>query len=140
MAKRPLSQTLIAALGVALLCLSQLALSSKDFYKWEDEDGVTHYSAHPSKDHASSKVRATNIKGSETSSAAATEDSAKPATQATEELPKDPQRCAQAKKNLKTLQEKSRVRIKEGDDYRYLAPEEVAEQIKTAQQIIKEEC
>ncbi len=134
-----ISRLLSSALCLSLLLFSHSSLSSKDFYKWEDENGVVHYSAHPPKDKPNTKVRTTNIYG-ETADELSSKEEKTQANTAEEEFPKDPKRCAAARKNLDTLKNKARIRIKDGDDYRYLAPEEIKEQLKTAQEIIKQDC
>lgn len=131
----------LLGLGLTLMCLSSNSLA-KDFYRWQDADGVTHYSAQPSKEYKSVKVRASNIRDGEAAehdSADNTDektaaDSAQPVDE------KDPERCTAAQQNRKTLEENSRIRIKDGDEYRYLTPEEIQQQIDTAEQIIAEEC
>lgn len=137
----------LLGLGITLMCLSSNTLS-KDFYKWQDAEGVTHYSSQPSKEHKSVKVRASNIRDTETetpapsSEQATSQDSGETsaATAATEEHVKDPERCASAQANRKTLEENSRIRMMDGGEYRYLTPDEIQQQKNTADQIIAEEC
>ena len=125
----------------AFLAFGSSVFAAKDFYKWEDENGVIHYSAHPPKDRPNTKVRTTNIYGE-----AAPQGEKSAAEKAIEEKqmealpPKDAKRCAAARKNLQTLQAKRRIRIKDGDDYRFLSQEEIDDQLKTVQEIIKQEC
>lgn len=141
MSKTLLNRLLPVVLSLSLCALSSASHSSKDFYKWEDENGVVHYSAHPPKDKtkANTKVRTTNIYGEPAPTGPSVAEKTVAET-AEQELPKDPKRCAAAKKNLKTLTEKSRIRIKDGDDYRFLTPSEIGEKTKTAREIIKQEC
>ncbi len=139
MSKTLLNRLLPVVLSLSLCALSSPSHSSKDFYKWEDENGVVHYSAHPPKDKANTKVRTTNIYGEAAPSGPSTAEKVI-AESAEQAPPKDPKRCAAAKKNLKTLTEKSRIRIKEGDDYRFLTPAEIGDKTKTAREIIKQEC
>lgn len=143
----------LLGLGITLMCLSNPTLS-KDFYKWQDAEGVTHYSSQPSKEYKSVKVRASNIKDSattdsdspaETGNNANNSDStaAEPAaanTPASAEHTKDPERCAVARQNRKTMEENSRIRMKDGDEYRYLTPEEIQQQKDTTDEIIAQEC
>lgn len=134
-----ISRLLSSALCLSLLLFSHSSLSSKDFYKWEDENGVVHYSAHPPKDKPNTKVRTTNIYGDPASEIPQKE--SKAATQVAEqEASKDPERCAAARKNLETMKNNARIKIKEGDSYRFLGPEEVEKQMKTAREIIKQDC
>jgi len=134
-----ISRLVAGTLCLSLLLFSHSSLSSKDFYKWEDENGVVHYSAHPPKDKPNTKVRTTNIYG-ETAQESSPKGENSAANTEEEAFPKDPKRCTAARKNLDTLKNKARIRIKDGDDYRYLAPEEIKEQLRTAQEIIKEDC
>ncbi|GAB3111790.1 DUF4124 domain-containing protein [Aestuariicella hydrocarbonica] len=139
----PYRSLTLVALGFTLTCLSGQALS-KDFYKWEDAAGVTHYSAQPPKDRPSIKVRATNIRDTasapQSSNAPADKKAAAANTAAPAAYQKDPERCAAAQKNLKTMQEHARIRIKEGDEYRYLTPEEISEHLSNAQAVVAEDC
>ncbi len=134
-----LSRLIPVVLSLSLCVLSSGAQSSKDFYKWEDENGVVHYSAHPPKDKDNTKVRTTNIYGEPAPTGPTSAEKA--ITENTESVPaKDAKRCAIARKNLKTLKEKSRVKIKDGDGYRVLTPKEMSEKIEMAKKIIKQEC
>ncbi|MGH1372604.1 MAG: DUF4124 domain-containing protein [Cellvibrionaceae bacterium] len=140
MSKTLLNRLLPVVLSLSLCALSSPGHSSKDFYKWEDENGVVHYSAHPPKDKANTKVRTTNIYGEAAPTGPSAAEKAIAENTKEEVVPKDPKRCAAARKNLKTLTEKSRIRIKEGDDYRFLTPAEIGDKTKTAREIIKQEC
>lgn len=137
----------LLGLGITLMCLSNLTLS-KEFYKWEDAAGVTHYSSQPSKDYKSVKIRASNIKDSDTPPAAPVSDTTQsenpaadnPTTDRTAQHTKDPERCATAQQNRKTLTDNARIRMKDGEEFRYLTPAEIQQQKDTADQIIAEEC
>jgi len=136
------------AISIGLLCLPVLFISSnassKDFYKWQDDEGITHYSAHPPRnERAAQKVRATNITGTVAAPKPADVRGEEAETAATEQAApskKDSKRCAVAQKNLKTLQERARVRIKEGESFRYLTPEEKEDMTKSTREQIKEAC
>ncbi len=135
----------LLALTTTLMCLSGPASSAKEFYKWQDEKGVTHYSSAPPKDVKAVKVRATNLHGegaaSDSEEEASSDNSAANDSQsAAAEPARDPERCAQAQKNLKTMEENARIRIKEGDEYRYLSVEEIEQQKSTMREIIDTEC
>ncbi len=134
-----IARLLSSALCLSLFLFSHSSLSSKDFYKWEDENGVVHYSAHPPKDKPNTKVRTTNIYGEPVAEKPKKE--SKTVAKATEEeFPKDPERCAAARKNLKTMKNNARIKVKEGDSFRFLGPEEVEQQMNTAREIIKQDC
>lgn len=135
---------------LALLTLFLVAFSgsaiSKDFYRWKDAEGVTHYSEKPPRDASATKVRATNTKmpadGYSPSSPKPTEKAQESTAAASaNDKERNAQRCEAAQKNAKTLQEKNRIRIKDDNgEYRYLDQNEIAEKLKMARQIIDEEC
>ena len=132
---------------MVFLCTLSAATLSKDFYRWKDSEGVTHYSSVPPKEGDSTKVRATNTKApvdgyspanSKEPDSAASAEAAPPSA---EQQEKARQLCEAAKKNAKTLQEKNRIRIKDDQgEYRYLDTNEIAQKLKTAQKIIEQEC
>lgn len=142
MALRHRFLTLIG-LGFTLACLSGQTLA-KEFYKWQDEEGVTHYSSQPSKTYKSVKVHASNIKGdpevASSTNSRQNENQVQGNSADAEAYQKDPERCAAAQKNKATLENNNRVRIKEGDDYRYLTPEEVQKHMDMAMQAIANDC
>ncbi len=144
----PLWLHLIALLTI--MWITPTTHASKDFYKWQDENGVTHYSAHPpskkqTKQEAT-KVRATNLDYDappQTSSDAKAEAKNKAKTgipPITQE--KSPELCEVAKKNLKVISENARIRVKDGDkgEYRYLTPEEIQSRKADAQKQVDENC
>ncbi len=134
-----ISRLVAGTLCLSLLLFSHSSLSSKDFYKWEDENGVVHYSAHPPKDKPNTKVRTTNIYG-DPAAAPPKKELEAVASASEEELPKDPERCAAARKNLETMKNNARIKVKEGDSFRFLGPEEIEKQMNTAREIIKQDC
>lgn len=137
----------VAAL-VTSLCLlaSNSTYAAKSYYKWVDENGVTHYSAHPPGERKSTKVRTTNLKPNSNSTAASqttpnsssNEDTA--ASPEEEEPKKDPALCKQARENLKIMEENSRIKVKDGDDYRFLADDEIKKRKQEANKIVKDHC
>ena len=142
-----LCRQLAAILTLAML-MSMPAMA-KDFYRWKDDAGVTHYSEIPPKDYPSVKVRASNIRvevddsgDAATTAETGTKTTDEPAAESTSAADpvKDPERCAIAQRNVETLKTNSRVRIKEDGEFRYLTPEEMAENLRVAQQIVDEEC
>ncbi|MBR9910472.1 MAG: DUF4124 domain-containing protein [Gammaproteobacteria bacterium] len=151
MIARVLRRGMPLAISAALLISWGQQASSKEYYRWQDDEGITHYSAHPPKDRVATKVRATNTQ-IEVRDNQAPPAPAQNADQDSEAAPdnaqqtaaakpvSDPQRCEAARKNIKTLQEKSRIRIKDNGEYRFLTPEEMAEKLRIAQHIIDEEC
>lgn len=119
---------LIAALAV--LATAPMAHADK-FYKWVDEDGVTHYGATPPEDGDTEEVRTYNsassdqaqsIKRLEQSRQAAEAERARQEREQQEarrekEEPDEvlKERCAQYRENLKTLQDRPIVRTRNPD-------------------------
>lgn len=148
----------IACMSFFLFCTS-LAMSpsavSKDFYRWTDANGTTHYTLHPPKGKESEKVhtmggksKSFNSKPSATAAAKPEEPTEQAVDSEPEETPPDtPQQiaqkkenCERAKNNIKALQEKARVRIKDGDNYRFLGEDEVKKQIIKSKEAVKKFC
>lgn len=137
------------------LCLASLAsgsqVSAAKVYKWVDDDGVTHFSAHPPKNTQTTVIKPKTGHsepvhyGSDGAVITPKEAGAAVAQQqADEELAqslKDPTRCAAARKNLTTLENFGRVKVKgDNGELHYLTPEEQQEKIKATQQAINESC
>jgi hypothetical protein len=151
-----------AIIGMSVfLFFSSLAISitaeSKDFFRWTDENGSTHYTLHPPKGHESEKIRTSIGKSirkanktsatSPNSNTEAKEGKSDEESTPEETAPDTPEMIAQKKANceraninLKALQEQARVRVKDGDNYRYLDQTEVKEQIKNSKQAVKDYC
>ncbi|UTA48845.1 DUF4124 domain-containing protein [Simiduia sp. 21SJ11W-1] len=130
------------------------AVTAKEFYKWVDDDGVTHYTVTAPKDRPSTRVH-TRIGGSgdksktgaipasrampgdETGSAP----KARASQSAAQGQPVDPQRCEIAKSNISTLQNNARIRVTESDgSIRYLSEAERNEKMAEAEAAIRESC
>ncbi len=136
---------LLVATALTLL-INHQTFASKDFYKWEDENGTIHYSGQPPRDkEEATVVRTTNIHGTEpsnTNSANNKPDTPKKAVASTQARTKSPERCQWAKKTLQILQESPRIRIHEegAEDSRLITQEEQAERKKEAQKAITDHC
>lgn len=136
-----------ACIGTLLLCGLSNAYASKNFYKWVDEKGVTHYSAHPpakAQDEAT-KVRTTNLKADEPVPAETGKDdtpAATPPLQGTVVRDKSPELCKQARQNLKAFEENARLRLKDEKtgEMRYLTPDEIQAQKDLANKQVKDNC
>lgn len=147
MIHKPARMTLLGGLALSALILCAPA-SAKDFYKWKDDNGVTHYSAHPPKDKSAQTVRATNITGEAPTTPASKPNNAEssapkeaaPAEEIAQKPIKDPEICKSARKNLKTLKENGRVKVQDGDSYRYLGEKEHQDKIKEMNKLIKTNC
>lgn len=135
---------LVTILSIALLSSPSLAAN---YFKWTDENGVTHYSARKPVGHEAEVVRisaagrsaqqeesqqSTQPAGAQTAGASrATESSAH----------KDEERCNWARTTLETLRNNHRVRVQEDNgELRYLTEEEKAEQHLEAEKAVEEAC
>jgi Domain of unknown function (DUF4124) len=114
-------------LGSALLILASASSAAK-FYKWVDDNGVTHYGANPPQGVASTEINtranASSDQGRElealNAKRSARQDAKEDAAQAAKEeerLKSEPddvaqERCEQHRKNLETLKNKPIVRSK----------------------------
>lgn len=144
----------------SVIIASTLALSTNiqagKFYKWEDENGVTHYTETPPPNAQSTTVRTQgkDPKNAEQAKAKLTEQrnalteaiadknaAGKKSTVEAENEKIKKGNCETAKNNLKMLEEHSRIREK-GEDGEYIAIGEEKRQarIKTAKERIKEFC
>lgn len=139
---------LCGQLGLAALLIagSIHPAVGREFFRWVDDEGVTHYSAQPPRDRPAVKVHASNtqVEVDDQPDTAASDDQGQADTAAGSEAiavaQKDPERCAAALKNIKTLTERPRIRIKENGEYRYLTADEVADKLRMAEQVRDEEC
>ncbi|MES2824085.1 MAG: DUF4124 domain-containing protein [Pseudomonadota bacterium] len=110
-------------------------------YKWTDAKGVTHYSQHPAANvkneviipktgHSDPVTPTASASTANTNSSAAAKASLK-----------DPERCANARKNLDTLKTFARIKVKEENgEFRYLTPDEQKQKIGEANKAIEESC
>lgn len=159
MAKKIVS---LSALSLTLLSLilglgSAQALAQK-YYKWVDEEGVTHYSVHPPQNAEAEalKIKSTppsakeesnsNILDSEGSSEQGKDELEEKAKLSPEELAeikrKDKENCEIARKNLYTLKNRARVVTidEKTNEHHYLSEEEKAERLAESEQAIKDFC
>ena len=138
--KRPFFSKLLALIAITVaLCSSATA---GQYYRWTDENGVTHYTDKPPANRETKTVNTSNVHGTTPTSTPATEEAE--ASEETVEAPpvreKSPERCAIARQNLKSISENARVRIKENGEFRYLNEKEVNAKRQEARQTIKEDC
>ncbi len=135
--------TLLFTVLVGTLGTSQ-TVEAESFYKWTDDEGTIHYTRTPPKGRNAEKIN-TQTKTSKpvNYNTAGDEGKTTPATQTTvkAEITKDPALCGQARKNLNTLRNSSRVRTTtpEGEK-RYLTPDELKEKKLEMQKTIDENC
>ncbi len=156
MIKQSFSATLIAALAV-LLALPATAASST-YYRWKDDQGNLVMSDRPPADSSiefetvgpdGSLRRAPAADGGGTASSRGAGGSATPAREAGEaeaaapssSPPPDPELCAKARANLRTLESAARIRM-QGDDgeMRFLDDEEREAQRQEALRAIEAHC
>ena len=138
-----LIRSTLTALSLAALffTLTINVASADDYFKWVDDQGVTHYSEKPPKN----KV---TIKGSTQTghSAPITYNPVKtvetlPAPAKKPQNLKDPLRCKAAKSNLESIRNSSRIKVKgENGEFRYLSQDAIAKRKKEAIKAAKESC
>lgn len=131
-------------LMLALLALSSTGHAAEKIYRWVDDEGVTHFTAHPPKNRESDLVRVQTghsdpVEAPETSPENEPA-SANPTNTANEQSLKNPERCSVARKNLKVLQTSARVQIQEEGEIRYLDEAEQEARAEEARQAIAESC
>ncbi len=115
------------------------------YYKWVDDQNITHYGKRPPADRESTEVHTSGLRSAPAPapSTSAKEEAGKPGNIKTAEgkLIKDPEVCKRARTNLKTLQESALIRQKdEYGDVRVLSEEEKASEINRAKDAIKLNC
>ena len=112
-------------------------------YKWTDNKGVTHYSQHPA---ANVKNEVIIPKTGHSDPVTQTAPTSTPAVNTnssadTKASLKDPERCANARKNLDTLKTFARIKVKgDNGEYRYLTPDEQKQKMNEANKAIEESC
>jgi hypothetical protein len=136
---------LLASILLPLLCNAEV-------YKWTDENGAIHYSDIKPNKGSSEKL---NIKTNNPSQERASPQSSAQALdqQKSKELQAQAERlksetqnreqnsqCENARDNLKTLQENSRIKINENGDIRFLTPEEIEQKKQSYIKLISEQC
>lgn len=131
-------------LMLAMLALSGAAPAAEKIYRWVDDEGVTHFTAHPPKNRESEVVRVqTGSSDPVPPPATASEEQPANADQdgaAAQQSRNDAYRCSIARENLKVLQTSARVQVQEDGEIRYLNEEEQRERAEQARQIIAESC
>lgn len=137
----------LLALTASLFLLSSPSYAAGEYYKWVDENGVTHYGSR--KPHGvpaeSISVVTGSARDAAPQSAQATSTASSASTSASEseatEIPKDPERCRIAQENMKALNGYARIREQTEDgEFRYLSEDEKTERKASAQKIIDDNC
>lgn len=141
--------------SISIIVLSQTfssgALAEK-VYKWVDDSGTIHYSDIKPNDQDSTSIKVSGGKASRSAeslqdgSAALSEEKARE-QQKREQLQKEKAKknetqslCQSIRDNLKTLEEKSRVKINENGQLRYLTPEEINNKKADYKRTLAEQC
>lgn len=132
----------VFAASTLLMIAATAPVSADNYYKWVDEQGITHYGERPPKNTTSSKGK-TQTGHSEPSTYTSVKKEVEKVAE--KETPKqdlkDPERCAAAKNNLETIRTSARIKVK-GDDgqFRYLNQAEIQERKQKAQKAVQESC
>lgn len=131
------------------LCLAGigLAASAATYYRWVDDEGITHYTSTPPSGVAAEKVTSASSRSptapaeTDKTDANGAANQGEPQQTAQPASLKDPERCAQARKRMETLNTGGRIRMATDDgSFRYLSPEDIQEEISASQQAIDESC
>lgn len=141
-----ISMSCLAACLLTSGVLSTDAVAAKKFYKWVDENGVTHYSERPPRGQKAQQVTTYTGRGTPppTPKTAASDEAkaeAEQSTSAQADPIKDPKICNSARKNLDILDRSNRVRLRgENGELVTLSNEQKESQRKTALKAVKEHC
>jgi len=142
----------ILAVLFTFLCSLSLNLHSAEVYKWIDDNGEVHYSDRKPNNTSAESLRIRTQKNLQLrknpiEQAASLDEKQNKALEAkAQKLQRESKKrelnaqCQAIKNNLKTLMEKSRVRIEEEGKLRYLTPDEINKKKTAYQQQIKEFC
>lgn len=132
----------------ACLALASASVNA-EVYKWTDESGKVHYGDRkPERGNAqqinvrSGKPSQPSLMAPEPETAASQEDAGEKTAEKTSG-PTEAQlkaNCDIARKNLKTIEENARIRIQEGDQQRYLTPEEIAAERAKMEELVQSSC
>ena len=120
-------------------------------YKWTDESGIIHYGDKRPSGTQTETLRveshASSVRTSPQDQLKALEEQQKRAGMAENELKKEEQakkqtqaRCEQAKSNLLTIENNSRIRIEENGELRYMTPKEITAKKDEMSKIVNEAC
>lgn len=134
---------------VALTLILPLNASAEQVYRWVDDEGVTHFSAHPPKGRASESLQTQTghsepVDYSSQYPRPKTQSNPPQSASAVAEQP-SPQEldeaCRRARQNVQTLQDGGRIAVEAEDgSARYLDEQERAERLEQARQIMDRAC
>lgn len=139
----------ICRLGLYALCMIGFSLtaSAGTYYRWVDDQGITHYTSAPPQGMASEKV-ASFTQSSSAPAPVAQAEAETDSSQSQEPQQPEPQvsqknseRCAIARKRVKALQSNNRIRMATDDgEFRYLSQEDIQAELAASQKAIEESC
>ena len=129
------------------------SFSASSIFKWTDEKGNVHYGdMHPDGQDAK-EMKIQRFKGQTPTASPQSKANDLEKDQAASskikalnlqkqvEMKAEEQRCNTAKKNLTTLKNNSRIKIRgEDGNYRYLSPEEISKKMQESQKAVDESC
>lgn len=126
------------SLPLSFMCLDT---SAKEFYKWVDEHGTTHYGKKPPKGVDTQSVKTHTGRSEPTSYESKKEAPEKTAAAAEQKAQKSAQACNSARKNLETINSNARIKVKQDNgEFRYLSPDEINQRKQQANDIIRDNC
>ncbi|UZE95590.1 DUF4124 domain-containing protein [Alkalimarinus alittae] len=142
---------LLIASAILTFSLATNHSHATNVYKWTDDNGVIHYG-----DKRPEGAKTETLRVESRSSAPRTspidqldtikeqqekEDLAKQEQQAGDKVKEQQKlRCSQAKNNLQTIENNSRIRIEENGELRYMTPEEINAKKEEMNKIIEDAC
>jgi len=144
--RNPLATALVLASFLASLALSSNSLAARSFYKWVDQDGVTHYTTTPPPGQKATLVKTYGDKSRPTptpsqSNKTKVANADKSSDSGAPQYQKNPEYCRQARKNLTTIDSSNRVRLKDASgELRYLSHQEKLKRRDEALKAIKINC
>lgn len=135
----------LALCTIALYAFSCNVVWAGEYYKWVDENGVSHFSERPPRgateitEKLKTSVRASGHEDEASQSPEESQATENP-TEPTVSL-KDKKRCQAEKDRLKALSSGARIRMKgaDGSDH-YLDEQQIQEQARISRQAIQESC
>ncbi|WP_370977758.1 DUF4124 domain-containing protein [Agaribacterium sp. ZY112] len=143
-----LSKLLVAGNIFLISALISSAVSAGEYWRWQDEQGVTHYGSTPPQGVAAEKVTTHGDTAPVNNQAAASTSTAPQAgssdidTQKKQLQEQRKEECEQEKQRLQTLKSSgSRIRMKSEDGTtRFLTPDEIAQEIQMSNSFLKDAC
>jgi hypothetical protein len=139
---------MVLILAAVLFTGIPLAQAAQDYYKWTDENGVTHYSARKPHNQAAEVISiktgqrvAVPAPSQRSTSTGPSTETARQSSGGSGGNLKDPERCKNAQDNLETMRSNARVRMREENgEIRYLSEEEKAQKIQEFEKAMAESC